>query len=1412
MKRPLACISRAALAALLSGSLPWTAAAETTAPVTPASMLDGDRCLAQPGAVRAELRPVGDTVEIVDWTTAPAAERGAGTFLLPLREAAALGSIVVYGPGKVSCRVGGAFRPMEAAGDGGRELRVIPFPAAEAVEAVRIVAPARLTRETLTRGPTYRAKLAFVTFLPFRAVDIASGAAVTVSSADEPSQGFQPQPWRNRPETLVDGFVDGRWNFSTAPRDADITADRPEWILLSWPRPQTFRSVMVLRGRDEKGLGRSVVERHVGEGEPRFATDQGDWREIAGRWTSEGRFRSHALFVPTGPVTTRGLRLRSTGGIRQIGLGEVVVLRDLDSAPAPGVTGVTGASSTAEAPEPTVGIPFEIPGAGKVTVQVRDAAGSVVANPVTGVEFPAGRSLARWDLTDVEGRPVLRPGTYRWRGLYNPGLGVEYRHTCFPFPLASVAWQTPSRRGGWLADHEPPRTIARAGERMWLGAFAEAGDSIVEVDLDMRKLWGIDRIWVAIPAEICTDGDSYFGWCEGGWIRDNQAIIQIETATRRSRKIFQREMPGKDVALDAMRSGAMKRGVTGFQVVGGRAFVSFGALDVVQVFDISRGLAGPWRGFGWDVAYRQFDEQKPVLVGEVAVPSPGRLRRYGAGRLVTTSGKDVVTIDLADLSVAPLFEGQLTRPLGLGVDPKGNVYVGDGESHQVFGYSPAGERIATLGKPGRREVGPFDEDDLQDPYGVEVDARGRVWVMEHSDWPKRVSVWDPATGRCVKSVYGPTQYGGGGCLDPADDTRLFYKGMELRRDPATGEITPVNLYYRPDSEAFARFPETDYPEYAFRSRGKLWFTSFMWPHGHPTLVLWQYRGDHAVPVAAMGGAVALRETFGLEPASKGDRRAWRDTSFLEGIVPGYDQDRKIFTWTDRSDDARVQPDELRFGKLEAGGRLVESVGAGWNWRMNDRFETSCNAEGGYMIFFRPRGFTPEGYPLYDVPTEVVRGSGEAHMPDSKGHSIVLGGPLTCVQPDGTVRWRYRSDWPGLHAGHRTTARGDEPGVLIAPTRIWGIVDASPSLGEVVCFNSNLGCTYLMTTDDGLYIDRVFRDQRVGLLWRMETPPTPDVLAETSTYDEHFGGTFQTALSADGKRHVYYVVGKNHSSVVELTGLDRVQRLSGGTFTVTPGQIAAAQAARQAAAARTAEPKVYDVPRVEPGDIVIDGRDDDWPARRIDGFAMAWSRETLYVLHAGRDRPPVFENRGLSPLELFKTGDVVDVMLQTAPTATAGGDGRTEAGTGDIRLCFSMFQGKPVCVLYDFRSSSPVPGRQRVPFSSPWRTVWCDSAGLLPEARVEVTRSGDRFVLEAAVPLEAIGLDPERLGEARGDVGRVMGDQTGTAATSREYWANKHTAIMSDLPSEAGLQPNLWGLFRYQGEGQPATGPGRSDGS
>ena len=118
------------------------------------------------------------------------------------------------------------------------------------------------------------------------------------------------------------------------------------------------------------------------------------------------------------------------------------------------------------------------------------------------------------------------------------------------------------------------------------------------------------------------------------------------------------------------------------------------------------------------------------------------------------------------------------------------------------------------------------------------------------------------------------------------------------------------------------------------------------------------------------------------------------------------------------------------------------------------------------------------------------------------------------------------------------------------------------------------------------------------------------------------------------------------------------------------------------------------------------------------------------------------------------------------------------------------------ILYDFVVPG-TPDSAKLAFSSPWRTVYVDRVTVLRDATIAVDRGPTSFTLEASVPLKSIHLAPRATLVIRGDVGRVHSDQTGTRAVSREYWSNKNTNITADVPSEAQLQPNLWGTFRFE---------------
>ncbi|MBN2452619.1 MAG: hypothetical protein JXR77_19705 [Lentisphaeria bacterium] len=1543
-----------ALAATVWGA---AAAAAPLAPCLTGDTLDSERSYAVPGRTPPSprvLRIGGVANHAQGWDTARVGEPGTAHMVLCFRAPLRVGTVLLYGGWEVAylradgdpgAPEGEQWAPVPYPGDPARLLRAVPLPPGVETLAVRLSAPLLAAEDG-----TFARRLEFATLFAPRLANVAPLAGVTVRSSGPKDQGFRPDTRRNDPACLLDGTVAAR-NWSSAPRD-DLSPEHPEWVMLSWPAPRSVRACALFVGGS--GFSEMRVEaaslHEGGGGEVRawktvaLLDGRRPWRpflwEVAedfGREVTADAIR----FVGTAGMTKERAEGGEGAAPDRITLGEVMVFEELGDRPAP-------ASLRPETPvEGVVPIRFEMAEAGKASIQVLDADGKVVANVAAGGTFPAGPNTVQWDLGTLAeywppypvrphgnpdpapGEPRLAaPGHYRWRGLRHPGLSLEYLYSYYPLKEHGLAWITADTTGGWLGDHSPPQTVVRAGGRMWVGAFCEAGHALLESDLDMRKLWGSNRIWLACPRVLAVDGGSLFYVDQGGWVGSHLAMIQLDLSSRRSRRILRHAIP--DRKKDPAAADREPWDVQGLLVQGTTALLANRAADRILVLDLSANLAGPWRGFGWNEVAQTFDSERLAVTRELALPSPGRIRRFDARHAAVTTADAVLLVDLETWETRPFVTG-LVHPLGLAVDQAGNVYVGEMDpSHRVRVFRPDGTPLRTVGKPGRHRVGPFDPDNLESPAGLEVDAAGNLWICESSHDVKRTSVFD-AQGHCLHQVLGPTQYGGGGDIDPADADHLFYQGHEFRRDPATGTVRLANLMWRSDDDSYDRFFDGAphnfggwAPAYPFRRDGRLYFSSWQgWSAGAAN-TLWVYDGDRVRPVAAVGltpdwlrqrlGRPAPDPHFGHCLARRVDPRVdftwpgppqaaipadgfavrwsgvllapregtyrfftasddgvrlrvgqatvidnWTDHGTTEdsgavslaagghpillefyersggarirleweppGLpreVPGPDSLRTsradgagagleatfwvagssdtLFAWTDRNDDGRVQPDEAEVGGVTLDGKPWDKAGACWQFRLNHAFETAIS-DGGYgqsgVAFFRVRERTERGYPVYALPTEfhVVPGlthHADAVFSDREGNAISCDEYLYSMRPDGHLNWRYVNRWPGLHAGHNTTARGDEPGVLIAPTRFFGSVLLNEAVGEILCLNSNLGATHLLTAD-GLYVDRVFQDCRIGLSWHMNTPPGPELLDRISIGDEHFGGTFQKTVDAEGRTHVRYVVGQPHCSVVEVHGLDRIERLRGGDIEVTPGHLAAAEALRTRRALRAAEPKRGTIHRLR--GVRVDADPGEWPAERLDGFALGYDGENLFVfVEATDDRAP-FRNAATEDgfLEMFKTGDVIDVMLGTDPAAPAA---RTEAARGDIRLSFAPLDGEPVAVLYDYVIPG-TPEAERLAFSSPWRTVYVDRVRVLRDARVAVRREGATVRLEAAVPLASLHLDPRPGLTLRGDVGRVLSDQTGTRAAGRVYWSNRATNILSDVPSEVMLQPRLWGTLMFE---------------
>ena len=1047
----------------------------------------------------------------------------------------------------------------------------------------------------------------------------------------------------------------------------------------------------------------------------------------------------------------------------------------------PGVTDTAG-------PGGVIPITFTLPRAGTATIQVLNDKDEVVENVAAGKQFPAGKNTVWWDLGTLDdfwppfsrsnmwqyngpsnGQPVAGPGRYHWRGLWHPGLSMEFKYSYYPLKKHGLAWTCPDGTGGWLGDHAPPEDVVSLGDRMWVGSFCEGGDCLLESDLDMKKLWGTNRIDLACPHVLAADPEHGFIYYvdQGGWLSfggQDLALIQVDPRKHTGRRIMAIAKPdGKGDKGTARWSDELSLGqVEGLAVVGGQVCFADRKNNVIVVCDLSPNLSG--------------QDQKIHVRRFVPVEGPGRIRPYLDGRLACVCKTGVVLLDLKTFEVTPVVTG-CVNPLGLAVDAEGNYYVGEMEPvHQVKVFDHTGKLVRTIGK-GQHTVGPFDQDHLESPSGIDVDSAGNVWVCENTNEMRRTSVWD-RVGHCINQVLGSTIYGGGAAaIDPRNPNRLFARGVELARTPATGEIRPVNVFWRWDDPRYDRFTETfggfdnPVPAHPFYHGNKLYFR--MW-NAPSVSTIWVYDHDHVRPVAACGRTPKwMREHIGAH---------------------------SVFAWTDRNGDGKVQPDEVTFGDLKDGGAV-------WHVLPGSNFDVAFSTVMGDvgMAFFRVQRLTTDGYPVYRIPTAYTMVP-DLHIGDpnqvqtccidSKGNAIGVCPYIFSLSPDGKVNWRYKCRWPGLHSGLGTTATGSEPGVVIAPIRTYGLGAANPEIGELVCFGSNYGATDLFTTADGLYIGRAFQDCRVGNAWTFNAPPTPEELSLVSLGQEHFGGTLERTVDDKGRVHFQYIVsgGGPSCSVVELHGLENVRRLPGAAFSVTPQDIAAADRLRQQREAEVKEPKRCVIHRMD--SIKIDGKADQWPKDRIDGFALGYDDQNLYVLFEGPDDRAVFRNAATQAnyMEAFIHGDVVDVMLQTKPGLDPG---RSAAGEGDIRLSFAEVDGKPTAILYDYVVPGTPKGTKQV-FSSPMGAVTVDQVRILPEAKIAVTRRADSYTLEASVPLASLHLQPHLGLTIQGDVGRVLSDQSGTTRVDRIYWSNKNTRTVKDVPTETRLQPNLWGTFEFGG--------------
>ncbi len=1047
-------------------------------------------------------------------------------------------------------------------------------------------------------------------------------------------------------------------------------------------------------------------------------------------------------------------------------------------------------------------------------------------------------------------RNIVAPGRYSIRGIVRDKITLEYQFIVYP-NVKGTPWVTDSGKmeGGWLADHGnvhaalfvPAERSPEGVDTMILSSsVAEAGHGLAWTDLDGNKVAGqrhLGGTWTAASHLAYDWGEKVhpeiYAFGRMDWTSNEEGMDQIRiTGIAKGR----RDLGGDDLRV-VWKDLAYKWN-------GGHP----GALavhDNVLVFSVF----GPGRLFFYDTG-GVTGKQQATLLAEVPMEAPNALAFDPQGRLLAIDGATLLRYTLRPFP-KPLGEPEvliaegLDTPRYMAVDREGNIYIAEwGQSHRVKVFTSAGKFVRSIGQPGGPATGPFNAERMNFPYGLSVDSEGKLWVGSRRWWvPKVIWVWDKS-GKHVRNHYGPTGYGGGGFFDPHDRTRMLYHyghgGIEFKVDWDGGTGVPDCIYQlnygarndRWDFESpLLKFRQGN-PAFPYRAKGHQYITNsyaaMLDATGPGAVFMLKDRTPDNSP------ALMLLARVGAYEKQLQELGLWDD---LPGVNARHPAERHsaahktLLLWLDHNEDGIPQADEFQFHIPElvyqstakgavynAKAGLVKNIELGRDLDILVRYDSRGPTEPGMVLRFRPVEIKENGLPIYDLTTfeKIIESPYNQRIAATNVHQfrdgrfVLTGGPIVGYSPAGEQQWIYHSQWPSLHAGHASPRQPQFSGQLLATTRMIGdsFTPSKGDAGPMWALNTNYGVIQLFTAD-GLLVDTLFNYRNEGRVWNFPEHERGMDVTDANLRDECFGPTIVQFDDGD----VYLNAGKISASIIKVNGLNGIKRFAAPPVTVSLEDVAKIEAYnRKLAAWERSQSGSTEILIRRLDNVAIDGKIEEWgepgwvtiqEERFSAGFggrdvayheaALGYDQENLYVAIRSRGRN-ILANAGGPLSQLFTTGGGLDIHLATQDPSK----GRKAPVEGDVRLLVA----KVGATIQAVRFRPVVPGTaEPVEYYSEVAQTTIDQVDDVSDrirvevARIEITERGRNVHLEqveVAIPLAVLGWNPQERPETIGDIGILNGD--GGATASRVYWHNKATGLVSDMPSEARLQPSMWGTW------------------
>jgi hypothetical protein len=1102
------------------------------------------------------------------------------------------------------------------------------------------------------------------------------------------------------------------------------------------------------------------------------------------------------------------------------------------------VLGIAHGKELSLDPKPPIEIPLVMEKDGYVTIVIEDDKGTRIRNLVSETFYKAGKHTLYWDGMDDHGQAdigphgnynttgsIVAPGKYRVRGITRDKVDLVYEFSVYN-PI-NPPWRKTDTSGQWLADHTPPSSVLYvpgSDPVMLIGSsVAEGAHGLVWTDLNGKKLKGVASIGgtyagaTRLTLDKAGQSQPFIAYGLASSVVGDVQLVGI--GQKANTLLFSRkeEIPQNSIAQGPARN---RRSVPNHPEFGGYGYIVSYAIGGLAVHNGLAAISFPKKN---EIIFIKIDPKTTAIepFATVKIDNPRGMAFDAQGRLLVLSGNKLISakvvvdaenrVELKDPTT--LISTGLEDPQEIAVAGEGNIYISDhGNSHQVKVFDAAGKSLFAIGKQGKPACGPYDETQMHYPMGMTLTPSGELWVAEEDFQPKRVSIWSQ-NGKFKKALYGPTEYGGGGTIDPKDKSRFYYYGMEFKLDWENGTDKIVNVFFRrdnPDNQLAPGINDYPYdkPETPIYLNGRQYMTT---TYGHTTMGpqiagIYLMEDGIAKPVAALGQAnfwdIFKGEEYKDKIPAGININAPMNQQWTFDRNPPY-KDGLVFAWSDLNNDHKIQPNEVTFAPGKVGG-LCQDNGL-----------TFYTADG---LEIKPKEFTPGGAPVYDVATAkrscplgiplpyTVVGPGRNGDFAVPGYAEFAApgkcyGSVSGITKDGK-HWYYPNQWPGLHASQSYPInRTPKPGEIIGTTKVIGtsfmVADGKE---ELFALNANSGQIYLFTID-GFFVTSLFKHG----YFAKPNPPHAErgMLMNDLTSDGE--GFYQTITAAnDGQ---VYVQAMNHtSSIVRVDGLNSIKRLKDRQVTVTKKQLAAclewfskAEIARQLKEGKKeARIAIISNPPVIDGDLA-DWRGADWleiDDRTSAAFMIADGK--LYAAWRTLHKD-LIKNSGADPWQaMFKTGGALDLMLSST------GNNKPGPKPGDQRILISKVNGKLRALQYEQKSN-----RKGHPAAilSPGQKVDFDYIAdvsdqiQLAEGRVKVPFKGENQVFhqamqmlegasyEVAIPLALLDLNPVP-GAIRGDIGVLLGNESTTI--KRLYWSNKNTAMLFDAPTESLLQPALWG--------------------